>query len=273
MPATAISHERLMKESEQRLFDMARGAPSGEQFLVSRILENPAAWVRWETEHSALLRPVARQRRPAEQSAALKTACFSLIHRKALFEHLREQQINGAARQKLLQFFHRTRGYTQALIAEHEVYLRASCSYLCTSHLGSALIRDGVFQEPMRTYEELYAEYFRLFCEGTLNGDATRSAKSLLPYLKFQIAQQRDAILAMPRRTPSLLHDIAIRQATGDTERLRVDALRADFGSADPAAATGTGDRRDSPHARYDDAPRSPFLTPTATTRQWDLWD
>ena len=47
--------------------------------------------------------------------------------------------------------------------------------------------------------------------------------------LKFQINEQRLAVLAMPRRTPSLLRDAALRRPTGDTERLRVDVLRANF--------------------------------------------
>ncbi len=168
--------------------------------------------------------------RPPRQALTLKSTCFSLIHRKALFEHLRDQRVYGRARAKLLYFFHQSRGYSRALVEEHETYLLSECSYICSSHVGSAVMRDGVFEDPMRHYEELYKEYFRLFCEGTIaSGDSAASSRALLPYLKYQIKEQRLAVLAMPRRTPSLLRDAALRRPTGDTEKLRVDALRANF--------------------------------------------
>jgi hypothetical protein len=230
MHSPAITHARLMQESEGRLEALARTGTPAESFVARRVVETPAVWMRWANEHSTLMRSVASQRRPARQSVALKRACFSLVHRKALFEHLRQAQVGGQARQQLLGFFHRTRGYTQAMIAEHDNYLRSAGSYLCTSYLGSAVVRDGVYQDPLRRYEKLYREYFRLFCDGLLVETATEpSSASLLPYLKYQIRELRLAIIAMPRRTPALFREDALRTPTGDTEKLRVDALRADF--------------------------------------------
>ncbi|HMI37372.1 MAG TPA: hypothetical protein VK505_07095 [Steroidobacteraceae bacterium] len=229
---SSISHAQLMQASEQLLETAARAGSPHEQMVASRVRENPSVWVRWENEHAGLMKAVALQRRPPRQVTALKSTCFSLIHRKALFEHLRVQHVHGRTREKLLRFFHQSRGYSQALVEEHENYLRSACSYMCSSHVGSAVIRDGVFEDPMRRYEELYSEYFRLFCEGTIiGGDAGASSKALLPYLKYQINEQRLAVIAMPRRTPSLLRDAALRRPTGDTEKLRVDVLRANFRS------------------------------------------
>jgi len=229
---SALTLARLMSESEQRLAQAARSGEPQDRLVASRIMDSPSVWVRWESEHSGLMRNVALERRAPRQSAALKAACFSLIHRKALFEHLREEQVYGLARRQLLRFFHRSRGYGRAMIAEHENYLRSACSYLCSSHVGSAVIRDGVFQDPMRRYEALFREYFRIFCEGTLSSDdAGPSASALLPYLKYQINELRLAILTMPRRTPILLPDDALKRPTGDTEKLRVDALRTHFRS------------------------------------------
>jgi len=231
MHSASMTHEQLMQVSERRLQDTARAGSATERYVASRVLEFPSLWTRWEHEHSTLMRTVTAPRNAARQSARLKRACFSLIHRKALFEHLRDRQIGGPARQRLLLFFHRTRGYSQAMITEHGNYLRSACSYLCSSYVGSAVIRDGVYEDPMRRYEDLYSEYFRLFCEGTLeDGSAAASADSLLPYLKYQIREHREAIMAMPRMTPSLLRDDALRPATGDTEMLRMDALRAELG-------------------------------------------
>jgi hypothetical protein len=221
-----------MQESGQRVEAVARDGESDEQLVASRILDNPIAWTRWENEHAGLMRTVAEQRHPLRQITALKTAAFSVIHRKALFEHLRDQRIRGEARRELVGYFHRTRGYGHALIAEHGSYLRSACSYLCSSYLGSTVICDGVFQEPMRRYEELYAEYFRAFCDDSVNrsDDEIRSWRTLLPYLKYQLSWQRRAVLAMPQLTPSASWDAALRRRTGDTQKLRVDGLRAEFG-------------------------------------------
>jgi hypothetical protein len=61
-----------------------------------------------------------------------------------------------------MQFFHRTRGYGHALIAEHRVTLdplaATSSSY---GQCGDS--RRRIF-DPMRRYEELYAEYLA-FCD------------------------------------------------------------------------------------------------------------
>jgi hypothetical protein len=227
---STLTHNRLMEVSGQRLEKLAREGSAQDRLVATRIMDSPSVWVHWENEHAGLMRTVAIQRRPSSQISALKVACFSLIHRKALFEHLRNEQVQGRAREQLRHFFHRSRGYGRALIAEYQIYLRSACSYLCSNYVGSAVIRDGVFQDPMRRYEELYKEYFRLFCEGVLSaGEVAPSDTALLPYLKHQINQQRLEVLAMPRRTPSVLSDAALRRSTDDTEKLRVDALRGSF--------------------------------------------
>ena len=229
MLSSAINHARLMTVSGHYVEAMARSGAPQERLVANRILDCPSVWVRWERDHAGIMHAVAQQRRLPRQISVLKTTCFSLIHRKALFEHLRDRQLRGQARQQLLRFFHRTRGYGHALIAEHDSYLRSACSYLCSNHVGSAVMIDGVFQDPMRRYEELYSEYFRAFCEGSVITEAGEESASqaLLPYLKLQIAEQRRLVLDMPRMTPSVLPEAALRRPTGDTEKLRVDALRA----------------------------------------------
>jgi hypothetical protein len=34
-----------------------------------------------------------------------------------------------------------------------------ACSFLCTNHVGSNVVHDPGFLDPMRRYQELYAEY------------------------------------------------------------------------------------------------------------------
>jgi hypothetical protein len=227
---SAITHARLMQVSEERLEQAAQEGSPQDRLIASRVIDRPSAWVLWQSEHARLMRAVAVQRRTPGQISTLKSACFALIHRKALFEHLRDQKVSGVARQQLLHFFHPSRGYSHALAAEYESYLRAACSYLCSSHVGTALINDGVFQDPLQRYEALYAEYFRMFCEGKVATDKTVSDhRDILPYLKHQITELRQAILNMPRSVASVLREDALRRPTGDTEKLRVDALRARF--------------------------------------------
>jgi hypothetical protein len=230
--AEAINHERLMQTSGRFVESLARNGAPHEMLVANRILDSQSVWVRWENEHARLMRTVVQHSQLTGQVSALKSACFSLIHRKALFEHLRDEQLRGRARQQLVRFFHSTRGYSEALVSEHDSYLRSACSFLCSSHVGSTVMIDGVFQDPMQRYQQLYAEYFKAFCEGyAINEDGGQAgSKALLPLLKRQIAEQRRIVLDLPRLEPNILAEPALRRPTGDTERLRADAVRVKFG-------------------------------------------
>ena len=223
-----ITHARLMRESEDCMEQSLHGEDPQRRLLASRILDNPAAWHRWESEHASLMRAVAEHRRADVQIVELKSASFHLIHRKAPFDYLREARVRGDARRRFVAEMHPSRSYTEALVSEHAVFLRAAASFMCASHVGVNVVRDGVFEDPMRRYEELYAEYFRTYCSasfGAANDDDTPAQRALLPYLKLQLAEQRRLLLRMPPRTPSLLIEPALRQRTGDTVELRRPTL------------------------------------------------
>ena len=100
------------------------------------------------------------------QVAALKQTTFRLLHGKALFQFLQVQSELAARseRAEILAHFRPGRSYESAIIAEHGVYLRKACSYLCANHLGSEVVQDAAFLDPMQRYEELYTEYFNLYC-------------------------------------------------------------------------------------------------------------
>lgn len=224
MKLHAISPARLMHESERRIELAARSDHPHEQLVADRLLSDPGAWRRWESEHYLIVRQVAAHTRPVQQSAVLKSASFTLINRKALFEYLRDRQLRGDSRRHVMQFFHRSLTYSDAMVAEHGEYLRSAASLLCVSHLGSSVIHDGAFEDPLLRYEELYTEYFRAFCDAELaGGDEAEAAaqRALLPFLKYRLSEQREAILALPRLTPALLRDQELRRATGDTQKLR----------------------------------------------------
>jgi hypothetical protein len=215
-----ISHARLMRVSTDRVQTALSSSDINEQLVARRILENPSAWSQWEKEHSGLMRQLADCGVRRAQVAALKHANFRLLHGKALFQHLRRNGVRGSERARVVEYFRPGRNYPNAVVAEHGVYLRKACSYLCTSHVGTDVVEDPMFLDPMQRYEELYTEYFNVYC-GVLLGTPSGVAQgALLPLLKMQLNEYRWAILDPRRAQPWLRREAEIRVPTGDTQRL-----------------------------------------------------
>ena len=70
------------------------------------------------------------------------------MHRKALFEYLHRQARRGADRRALIQHFHGSKSFTQAVVSEHSNYLRSVASLLCVEHLGATLLVHGGGEPP-----------------------------------------------------------------------------------------------------------------------------
>jgi hypothetical protein len=102
------------------------------------------------------------------------------------------------------------------------VYLRKACSFLCTSHVGGHVVRDRGFFDPMKRYQELYAEYFQLFCSTHFDGESADAELQgeLLPLLKYQLEECRTAIMNPRPATEWMMREAALRAPTGDTIRL-----------------------------------------------------
>jgi hypothetical protein len=193
----SISHTRLMRESTDRVQSALHSDNHHEQLVANRLLESPEAWTIWESEHSALMRQVAEHAWQRTQTAVLKKSALRLIHRKALFEYLRNSAVRGDVRRRIITSFHPTHSYTHAVVAEHGLYLRKACSFLCTSHVGSDVVHDAGFLDPMQRYEALYSEYFGLFCNAHFGAEPAESSlhTMLLPLLKYQVEECRNAIM------------------------------------------------------------------------------
>ncbi len=220
----AISESRLMRESEKCLENAARAGDERQQLVAGRILGSVSLWCQWETEHQALVREVTRYTGAEAQSMALRSGALGLIHRKALFEYLRESKPGDAARRRIIGYFRGALQYTDAVISEHGQYLRSAGSHLCVHHLGVAVLLDGVFQSPVARYEELYTEYFHAFCETLIAGVDTQAAaqqRSVLPLLKHEVTRLHASILTLPRSAIDLDYEALIRRPTGDTQRLK----------------------------------------------------
>jgi hypothetical protein len=216
-----ISHARLMRTSTDRVEAALKHGEAAEQLIARRILETPTSWGNWERAHSDLMRRVASCSARL-QGEELKQTTFRLLHGKALFQYLSRAGVRGEARKRLMAHFRPGRSFEAAMISEHGDYLRKALSFLCTNHLGAAVVGDPAFIDPMQRYEELYCEYFDLYCRSLLGRpDETESERSLLPLLKHQLGEHRAAILDPRGAQPFMRREAALRRPTGDTQRLR----------------------------------------------------
>jgi hypothetical protein len=222
MYRSAITHARLMRESTDRVETALRGSDAVEHLVAHRILESPISWQLWESEHASLMHQVADFRALRTQTAALRHTALRLIHGKALFEYLRKKAVRGIERSRILQHFYPTRDYQYAVIAEHGGYLRKACSFFCASHVGTGVVQDPAFLDPMQHYEDLYGEYFELYCSTLFptNGVASASERSLLPLLKHQLNEWRWMILNPRESLPRVKRESEMRRSTGDTQLL-----------------------------------------------------
>jgi hypothetical protein len=149
------------------------------------------------------MRGIAALTRRPLQLRSLLFATLSLLHRKSLFEYMRNRRLSGNSRHKLMAHFHGHNDHVQMLLAEHGRYLRSSASFLCTAHIGAEHLQQGIFGEPLFEYGLLYTEYFSSYCDVMVMADskqASRRLQMLLPQLKQEVLDARNRLLAYPVR-------------------------------------------------------------------------
>ena len=212
-----------MRESTDRIEGALRSHDQQEHLVAQRIFAAPDAGAAWEREHSGLMRQVADFLALRNQAVALRRASLRLIHGKALFEYLKKHNVRGKARARILAHFHRTLAYEHAVVAEHTTYVRKAGSYLCASHLGTDLVRDPAFLDPMQQYETLYTEYFELYCSTLMpHEECSESEPALLPLLKHHLTKWRWVILNPKQSASHLWRESELRRPVGDTQKLRL---------------------------------------------------
>jgi hypothetical protein len=225
MHLAGLTHAQLMSHSESRIEYVARGEGTTVQERVARrLVENTRLYRLWIAEHERLMRTVADESRMLRQLVALRSACFGLVHRKAMFEYLRQHRVTGRNRHAIFELIYGPQDYARAVVGEHNNYVKSVASLMCTTFVGGVVIEDRSFGEPMVRYEQRYADYFRTFCGSALesnryNGDDTLS--TLVPYLKQQLGKLRRAILALPREHEvNGLHNLEIRAPAANSQAL-----------------------------------------------------
>jgi hypothetical protein len=185
----------LMDASQASLVEAARSDGWADAAVAKRVLDTPVIFCRWESEHQQLMRGVATHRHRVQQAKHLLASAFSLIHRKALFDYLRHDQVRGLHRHRLITAFHAHRGYSASLVAEHGLYLRTTASLTAVKYLGCAVLREDMFDGALVEYEDLHAEYFKGYCEFTLMPEGAATI-GLLGELKLQLSGQRTRLLS-----------------------------------------------------------------------------
>ena len=235
MRTATFKHARLMEESESRIALASREGTPDERLVATRVLESVSSYHQWELGHQYLMRAVSTQSRLGGQLTMLRSTAFSLMHRKALFEYLRERNVTGPKRHKLLSTFYGPLEYADSVVREHSNYVRSGSSYLCTVHIGLELMQDPAFDEPLQLYQEWYTEYFRIFCDSTLAETAEERAEiesldELRPLLKHQLTHARQTILTMSHDPHFRWREAEIRKPSGDTQKLQTlfTAMRAE---------------------------------------------
>jgi hypothetical protein len=193
-----LTQDRLMEASHECLKEASRSGQPQAEIIATRLLENTQTYKSWESEHAALMRNIAAERLPAAQRESMLSASFSLIHRKALFEFLRERQLRGAHREALIQHFFPQRDFADSMRVEHMQYVRSAASYLCVEHVGRDLMFDALFEEPLTQYEEIYHEYFYAHCDQIIAGRTGLSVPpEMLTGMKSTVNEWRKALLAL----------------------------------------------------------------------------
>lgn len=213
---------QLMDSSESLLTAAAGSATDDSGIAARRLMQDPTEWHRWETEFGAALRKVVIPARRIEQVRLLRMSGFTWIHSTVPFRHVRDRGLRGAVRRRVVSGLHNGYGFARAMVAEHKAYVRSSCSFACSAHIGESIFGDEIFTESMQRYREIYADYFNSYCAASFPGDFQdgERERSLLPLLKQQVAELRRAILDYPRDASWLERELELRRAAGDTQRL-----------------------------------------------------
>lgn len=175
-------HKTLMDESERALWTAACKKAGADARIARQILGDSKAHVLWESLHADLMLPVAERNGRVPQVIALRDIEVRLVHRRALFNYVREHQVRGRPRERLFQVFYGSRDFQDAVMAEHRQYKLAVSSRVSADHLINVMC-DPVSNRLLKQYETLYGEYFDLYCYMAATDDREYADAAKLPMI------------------------------------------------------------------------------------------
>jgi hypothetical protein len=196
--ARSLAYDRLMRVSHSHVAATARDDNQENQILALRLMQQPATYSDWEHRHSRLMQQVCQPVRLRAQMIKMRETTLSLIHRRCVFEYMRDRQVTGATRHRYIALFYGSRDYATSMVIEHGHYTRTWISASCSRFIGTELLRDPAFAAPLGAYEQWYSEYFRVFCDLQLLREenvSTACEKALLPFLKERARLARERLL------------------------------------------------------------------------------
>jgi len=188
-------HQRLMDESEQALCDATDAKSRHESRIAEHILSDPIMHRLWEARHAELVRPVAEQGKRVQQVFALRDIEVGLVHKRALFDHIRHHELRGLERDQMIAAFYGPKDIRDAILAEHRQYMLAVSSHLSTGHLINVMY-DPLGNRLLRQYAELYRNYFDLYGQvvRSQGGGWADAIKPLMSEAREQMATVRQHI-------------------------------------------------------------------------------
>ena len=200
MFARAPTPSALMGISESRIELIRWSAASHSRSVVTRLFDTGKAYSRWQSFHYNLMKDVAASRNWQEQRARIRKASFNLIHRQALFDHLRVSQVRGRERNAIVSALYASTDYSRAVVNEHVRYLQSNSSLFCTDYLESSLMDDAAFAAELEQYREMYQEYFSLYCGWIIAEDRGEdyALRPLIPAMKKELLNAQLRLLQLP---------------------------------------------------------------------------
>ena len=198
--ARSLRLERLMRASHSHVEATARDDDSEQHVLALLLIQHPVTYSDWESRHAQLMQRVCRPTRLRAQVVRMRETTLSLIHRRSVFEYLRERKITGAKRHQYIALFYGSQDYAQSMVIEHGHYMRSWMSGSCARFIGMDVLGDPAFDAPLAAYEQWYSEYFRVFCDlqlATAENVSTACEQALLPFLKDRAMVARQRLLSI----------------------------------------------------------------------------
>ncbi len=198
--ARTLRHDRLMRASHSHVEATARDDNHEQHIVAMRLMQHPVTYAEWESTHSKLMQQVCQPTRLRGQIVQMRATTLRLIHRRAVFEYLRDRKITGAKRHRFIELFYGSRDYASSVVIEHGHYTRSWMSASCSRYIGNEVLRDPAFEAPLAAYELWYTDYFRMFCDlqlATVENDNTEFERALLPDLKERCDQARERLIRL----------------------------------------------------------------------------
>jgi hypothetical protein len=195
-----LRHDSLMRVSHSHVEATSRDNGHAQQILALRLMQHPGTYSEWEHQHSQLMQRVCQPTQFRAQLVQMRATTVRLIHRRAVFEYLRDRKITGEKRHRYIAMFYGSRDYANSMLLEHGHYTRSWASASCSWYIGSEVLRDPAFDAPMLEYEEWYGEYFRMFYDLQLATPADNRAtcdRALLPILRRRAEQARERLVRL----------------------------------------------------------------------------